>query len=801
MKPPTHRLAPLLLILIITLGFWRLLSPDFSVRWDIVTVHYNHLNFAAQTYAETHQLPLWNPYQYGGYPFIADPQPAIFYPPNLLLIITNHVTLANVKALLLAHLLLAGLSMYALLRRRHRQHHHSAQIALFGAVIFTFSGFFVGHASHLGMIIAYSWLPIMIALIDMGFTRRQLRFSLATAGVAALIILSGHMQSVLAIMSFISIYIIYRSVSPLPEKPPSETTPPTATTKPRHRFWFTAAFFLITFAFATSLTAIQLLPTADFSQQTLRSNITLDHAQTEALQPESFLTMIIPNLFNTVMNPIYWGPWSAAQNYLYFGIIPLIIVGCCWAVMKKTAPNPGTQREMIFLLLAAIITVLFMLGPFSFVQPTAYFFLPFFDKFRAPANVSGLLFFVLSLIAAQTVAHLPAMPIPDRHALAQKLAKTARILLPLLGVFLFQALLFRAWFFFTNRTSLPLNFFINLSAGLIITATFTAIGFFILRQYLNERWSYEKFTTILLIITTLDLVGLTISHQLVAVSRPASEAEKFSATQQFFVDEKNAYPLHPFRVWSDTNEQYFLRGKTQLVKGYNPLVFSDFAQFIEPAKADETYWNHITQALNVRYNETATPVATPTPTAVAKEWQPTSRPEITRNPQTLRWAWFVPQVKNFAGTTTEEYIDEFIRSKPHKIAFLEKNGESAAAAEKMAKKYKIKKSATAEVTSYQPNKITFTTHNEDDGFLVISEIFMPGWSATIDGQAAPLYRTDVVLRGLQLTAGDHEVSLNYRSSAFDRGRAISLTTLKIYGVGIFIVIVQKTLKRQKTKIA
>jgi hypothetical protein len=51
----------------------------------------------------------------------------------------------------------------------------------------------------------------------------------------------------------------------------------------------------------------------------------------------------------------------------------------------------------------------------------------------------------------------------------------------------------------------------------------------------------------------------------------------------------------------------------------------------------------------------------------------------------------------------------------------------------------------------------------DAGFLVVSDVLVPGWSATVDGAAAPLLRVDYAFRAVPLPAGEHEVVMRYRA--------------------------------------
>ena len=106
--------------------------------------------------------------------------------------------------------------------------------------------------------------------------------------------------------------------------------------------------------------------------------------------------------------------------------------------------------------------------------------------------------------------------------------------------------------------------------------------------------------------------------------------------------------------------------------------------------------------------------------------------------------------------------------------------------------------STAQVTieSYKPNEITLNTSSEKDQFLVLSEIYYPvGWEATIDGESTEIYKTNFVLRGLQIPAGEHSVNLTYEPiSNIWGGRIAWAGHIVLYILGITIVV--KSFRKQ-----
>lgn len=81
--------------------------------------------------------------------------------------------------------------------------------------------------------------------------------------------------------------------------------------------------------------------------------------------------------------------------------------------------------------------------------------------------------------------------------------------------------------------------------------------------------------------------------------------------------------------------------------------------------------------------------------------------------------------------------------------------------------------AKATLTAYEPNELKYDIDSNSDGVLVFSEIYYPGWTATIDGQKAELGRVDYVLRALRVPAGQHEVTLTFKPQSVKTTEAIA----------------------------
>jgi len=87
--------------------------------------------------------------------------------------------------------------------------------------------------------------------------------------------------------------------------------------------------------------------------------------------------------------------------------------------------------------------------------------------------------------------------------------------------------------------------------------------------------------------------------------------------------------------------------------------------------------------------------------------------------------------------------------------------------------------AAVAVQINSPTLLQLETDTLGDNLLVVSQIFYPGWQATIDGEPADLLRVNVVQQGLVVPSGEHIVEISYWPHTFSRGMIISIVALVI----------------------
>lgn len=88
---------------------------------------------------------------------------------------------------------------------------------------------------------------------------------------------------------------------------------------------------------------------------------------------------------------------------------------------------------------------------------------------------------------------------------------------------------------------------------------------------------------------------------------------------------------------------------------------------------------------------------------------------------------------------------------------------------------------SVDVLNYRPESVSLRVATDEDGLLVLTDTFYPGWEATVGGNPAPVRQVDGLFRGVFLPAGEHEVDFSFRPNSFRRATLLSW-------VGIVLVI-------------
>lgn len=158
---------------------------------------------------------------------------------------------------------------------------------------------------------------------------------------------------------------------------------------------------------------------------------------------------------------------------------------------------------------------------------------------------------------------------------------------------------------------------------------------------------------------------------------------------------------------------------------------------------------------------------------------------VRKNPDALGPAWFVKEYKLVVNADSE--IAALTHFDPSATAIVDKRFESSV----KDFKYNADSTATIKLNSYKPNDLIYKSSSKTPQLTVFSEIYYDkGWNAYVDGKLTPYFRTNYVLRGMIIPAGDHTIEWKFEPSVYYTGEKIGyvfnilLIVIVIGGLGL-----------------
>lgn len=374
-------LLPVAGLLLAALALFRdgLLFGALFYERDTYVFYYPLEQWVAQQWREL-QMPLWLPKIFGGYPIFADGETGMLYPLNWLFL----GFLPTAEAFIwrrIAHQLIAGISMYALLRILGC----GRAGAFLGAMVFSYGSFFVVQMHHENITRSAVWLPLILVFVELALRRtgwaRQ-RWLLAAGVMMGVAALGLHIQAVAMTAIALGLFTTCRLLlGPVPG-----------------RLW--ERLLLLAWApglvVATGLwlAAAQWIPLFELGRLTFRgSGVSYDYASDYAQSFQNLPTLVLPYLFRRPDAARWWTLWDPWETHLYAGLAPLILAG--FGVLA------ARRRPVVFFGLVAILALLISLADESPINLHGLLWqLPGFSSLRAPGRFSFLVLFGMAGLAA-----------------------------------------------------------------------------------------------------------------------------------------------------------------------------------------------------------------------------------------------------------------------------------------------------------------------------------------------------------------------------------------------------------------
>ncbi len=164
------------------------------------------------------------------------------------------------------------------------------------------------------------------------------------------------------------------------------------------------------------------------------------------------------------------------------------------------------------------------------------------------------------------------------------------------------------------------------------------------------------------------------------------------------------------------------------------------------------------------------------------------------NKHALGNAWFV-ETPRLVENANEE-LSGINKIDPSKVAVIDKVFNDQV----KNNTYPISEGDKVELKSYKPNELIYKSKSQGEKLAVFSEIYYPaGWKSYIDGKETSYFRTDYVLRGMIIPAGEHEIKFSFEPSSYKTGNRISLISSLLFVLmtaGYIVIQIRTKLKKE-----
>jgi hypothetical protein len=159
-------------------------------------------------------------------------------------------------------------------------------------------------------------------------------------------------------------------------------------------------------------------------------------------------------------------------------------------------------------------------------------------------------------------------------------------------------------------------------------------------------------------------------------------------------------------------------------------------------------------------------------------------------------AWFVDGVQ-WVNNANEE-LDGLRKFSPRHTAVIDKQFQSIFNGCQLDGA-KGDTTAVIRQTSLTPDEVEYEANSSKGGLVVFSEIYYPGWTATIDGKPASIGRADYVLRTMYVPAGKHTIHMQFHPESVDQTELIANISFAILALILIASILIEVKKKKAAK--
>jgi len=712
------------------LFFWQALTPNPVNQVSLEAGDFSGQFYAFGAYQARRilagEVPLWNPYNYGGHPFLADVQTAVFYPPRLLTLFLSDAlpphgwTYGALQLEAVGHFWLAALLTYLFARTLTG----SRLAGVVSAITLAFGGYLTGYpALQLAVLETGAWLPLALLGVLRGTEGGDLRpawLALASLGLG-LGLMAGHPQTALHFTYVLIAFFVHRMV-----------------TQGIGR-WRAAIGLGLVLAGGYGLAMVQVLPAAEYTRLTTRADV--GFAELASGFPFSdLLQFALPNVLTR------WSP-------LYAGIAPL--------ALGALAVWRGEKGARFWAILALVALGLSFGGKTVFFR-VAYLAVPGFQLFRGQERAAFAIAHSTAILAGLGTAALQRWRVDEAAEARFKrwLAWATGGALAFAAVVLILSRL-------AERPSYPA--FLRQSVLLAVLAGLTwAVFAGRWRNLTAKGWQ-------------LGLVGLLVFDVFSNNVNNAFEPVPPSAQPASFMAEN---PLIAEVIEADS--PYRVDGRVVLgenngtllgiedIYGISPLLLTPVRDYLDRLPQHRL---HELLAVGLVLTDWQELEVSSTILAQMEDEAGTVYLHQLENPRAralLVYEVAVLDDQAALGILGEPAFD------PRRTVILDREPGIE------LPEQPPDEAGRAEIVSHEPEQVVIETESAANAVLSLAEVDYPGWVATVDGEPAEILRAYGGLRAVALEAGAHTVEMVYRPVSFRVGVGVSvLSALGLLGAGLW----------------
>lgn len=713
-------------------------------------------------------------------------------------------------------------------------------LAALGSIIWAFSSYFliIIAAGHLWKVMALAYLPPMIGGVVLAYRGKYLWGFIVTAVFTAFEIKANHVQMTYYYLFIVLFMVIAYLVQAIREK--------------RLQHFFKASGILIAAALiGIAINISNLYHTWEYQKESMRgkseltkansanqtsSGLDRDYITQWSYGIDETLTLLVPDAKGGASVPLSQNATAMAKaNPEVENMLPQLYE----AIPQYFGTQPGTSGPVY---VGAFVLFLFVLGLFivktpikwallaatalsillswghNFMGFTNFFldYVPMYAKFRTVASILVIAEFTIPLLAALALKRIVDEPtvltknmkyVYASFALTAGVALAIALMPSMMGPFVSdqeRQMLSGIQGMTPDVQNMMLSSIATMRGAMVSADAWRSIVIIIIGVAMLLLFKAQKIKAIYLIvgISALCLIDLWqvdkryLNDEMFVPKSERDTPQQATATDlQILKDKSLSYRVLNFASGSfnENNTSYFHKS----IGGYHPAKLRRYQEMIDKyitpemqtamqaiankggvmSEVDGRKLFPILNMLNAKYF--IVPLQGNATTSI-------------QNPYAQGNGWFVDKL-TYVADANAEYAGVGKIDVSHE-AVADKKFEPI-----LGQTQTNDSTARVVLTKYEPNNMTYTVGSTKGGVVVFSEVYYPGWTATIDGQPAELGRVNYILRALNVKAGKHEVVLDFHPTSISTTETIAYAALIVLLLAICVAIYSEKKKQKTTK--